>query len=59
MQKQPPQKGAKSGQPPGRGEPESTWEKKDAPRPVDEEDTFGGAERVRKNKRVTSEGAKP
>ena len=50
-------KGAKSGV--KDGETPNTSGAKAAKRPVDEEDTFGGAERARKGKPVGSGNAKP
>lgn len=49
----------KSGQPPGKSEPAQPELKKGAKRPVEEEDTFGGAERAQKGETVSSEGTKP
>jgi hypothetical protein len=50
--------GSKAGHPPGKGAPPPR-EKRDAgARPVEEEDTFGGAERTH-NDDVSSENAKP
>ncbi|MEZ6024234.1 MAG: hypothetical protein R3C16_12675 [Hyphomonadaceae bacterium] len=55
--KQAENKGAKSGVQPGECAPDPKHGK--APRPVEEEDTFGGAERAKKNGDVQSERAKP
>ena len=51
------EKGAKSGVEPG--ETPNTPGPKGGDRPVSEEDVFGGAERVRKGKDVSSPDAKP
>jgi len=41
------------------GETPNTTKQGGGPRPVDEEDVFGGAERTHKNDGVESENAKP
>ena len=51
------EKGAKTGVKPG--ETPSTPAPQGGDRPVPEEDVFGGAERVRKGKDVSSPNAKP
>lgn len=56
-QKPHPQRNAKSGVEPGATP--STPGPKGGDRPTSEEDVFGGAERVRKGKDVTSPNAKP
>lgn len=49
----------KSGQPPGKADPPSPEQKQGKKQHVEEEDTFGGAERAKKGEPVNSPHTKP
>lgn len=59
QQKQKPTKGSGAGHKPGEAGAPAREKSDRAQRPVEEEDTFGGAERTQKGKRVSSKNAKP